>query len=114
MKGREIVIASLFIILMTIINCIKKSDFAVLKAPYLGQKPPGTIPEVFAPGLVSTRDHKEFSCTFSPDGREFYFNRGGNILMCRYEKNEWKEPVRASFDTDFMDHEPHIPAAGSK
>ena len=27
-----------------------QSDFPVLKGPYLGQKPPGDVPELFAPG----------------------------------------------------------------
>jgi len=29
-----------------------KSDFPVLKGPYLGQKPPGIKPEIFAAGLI--------------------------------------------------------------
>jgi hypothetical protein len=28
--------------------------FPILKGPYLGQKPPGMIPEIFAPGFIST------------------------------------------------------------
>lgn len=114
MKRRDLAIAYLIFILILLAGCSQNDNFSGLKSPYLGQKPPGTTPEVFAPRLVSTKDHKEFSCTFSPDGREFYFNRSGNIMMCRYVENEWKAPVRASFDTDFMDHEPHITADGSK
>jgi len=89
------------------------SNLQDLEISYLNQKVPGMTPEVFAPGIVSTRDHKEFSCTFSPDGKEFYFNRNGHIMVCRYEENEWQLPVPASFDTDHMDHEPHISADGN-
>jgi len=28
--------------------------FPVLKGPYLGQKPPGFKPELFAPGIITT------------------------------------------------------------
>jgi hypothetical protein len=48
--------------------------FPVLKGPYLGQQPPDATPKVFAPGIVSTESH-EFSCTFTPDGQEFFFAR---------------------------------------
>ncbi len=46
-----------------------------LSGPYLGQEPPGTTAEVFAPGIVSRPDSTEFSGTFSPDGEEYYFYR---------------------------------------
>ena len=71
---------------------------------YLGQETPGMKPEIFAPGLVSTKDHKEFSCTFSPDGKEFYFSRDDHIMVCRLEKGRWTAPEPASFDSEHMDH----------
>ena len=30
---------------------------------------------MFAPGIVSTKEHREFSGTFTPDGREYYLFR---------------------------------------
>ena len=33
---------------------------------YLGQPLPGLEPEVFAPGLVSSPDHRELNAIFSP------------------------------------------------
>ena len=63
-----------------------------LKGPYLGQKPPGRQPEVFAPGIVNTTDN-EYSITFSPDGREIYFSRGGTgTLVCRWKDEGWTAP----------------------
>ena len=32
----------------------KTNDWPVLKGPYIGQKPPGMTPEIFAPGIIST------------------------------------------------------------
>jgi len=83
-----------------------------LTGPYLGQLPPGLTPEVFAPGIVSTRGGHEFSCTFSPDGREFYFNRGYNIYVSHWLDDGWTAPEPVPFNSEFLDHEAHISADG--
>jgi len=62
-------------------NLNAKEDFPVLKGPYLGQKPPGMKPEVFAPGIVSTKDHIEMGFTCTSDGREIYFARSESRLF---------------------------------
>lgn len=46
----------------------------VLEGPYLGQKPPGLTPEVFAPGIVTTEDWGDAG-SFSPDMNEFHVGR---------------------------------------
>ena len=48
--------------------------FPELKGEYLGQKKPGTKPEIFAPGIVSGRFGMHSAVAFSPDGREAYWN----------------------------------------
>jgi len=53
--------------------CAQQDDLPVLKGDYLGQIPPGDAPELFAPGIVTTR-HYENSITFSPDGKHLFFN----------------------------------------
>lgn len=85
-----------------------------LKGPYLGQDPPGIEPKVFAPGIVSTRGGFEFSCTFSPDCKEFYFTRGTDIWVCYWEEKGWTAPQKAWFNSDFLDHEPHISPDGTR
>jgi len=52
----------------------KKSDSLAEERLYLGQKPPGIVPEPFAPGLVTT-DGWENCGGFTPDLKEFYFLR---------------------------------------
>jgi hypothetical protein len=79
-----------------------------LLGPYLGQEPPGVTPEVFAPGVVSTRGGHEFSCTFSADGEEFYFNRGPDVFVAYQRGEGWTAPVPAHFNTPELDHEPFI------
>ena len=73
------------------------------QGPYLGQKPPGTTPQVFAPGIVSTDAH-EFSCTFTPDGAEFYFTRRDApqaptlIMVSKRVDGVWTAPRPAPFN----------------
>lgn len=65
---------------------------------YLGQKPPGLIPEVFAPGIVTT-EHKEFFGSFTPDLKEFYFKRKGGkyekstLVVIQYQNSQWIESI---------------------
>lgn len=66
--------------------------------PYLGQKPPGLIPEVFAPGMVST-EHRDNSAFFSPDMNTFYFTRMDietkkwSLMVYKYENDQWHGSV---------------------
>ncbi len=93
----------------------KPNDFPVLKGLYLGQMPPGMTPEVFAPGIVSTEGQREFSGTFTPDGKEYYFFRfaeGAGMMVCRLRDEGWTAPEPASFNTEYIDNEPHITPDG--
>lgn len=87
-----------------------KSEGPVLKGPYLGQNPPGLRPEVFAQGIVSTDDGHEWCCTFSPDGRELYFNRQMQIMVCKWHASGWTTPRPVQFTEGYRSHEPHITA----
>jgi len=76
----------------------KDSDSSTIENPYLGQKPPGLTPEAFAPGIVST-EYYEYSGTFTPDMKEFYFIRNGGkhkkstFVVFQYKKEQWVESV---------------------
>jgi pimeloyl-ACP methyl ester carboxylesterase len=85
-----------------------------VKGPYFGQKPPGRVPKVFAPGIVSSRGGFEFCASFTPDGREFYLNRGPDICVSRLEEEGWTAPEPASFNAPDLDHEAHVTADGQK
>ena len=75
MKGNGILFFFTSLILILEIGCVKNGgeDFPVLKGNYLGQKPPGMEPEIFAPGIIST-GLSEAVCCFSPEGKEVYWN----------------------------------------
>ena len=55
-------------------NESKNKDSPTVVSPYFGQKPPGLIPEVFAPGIVSLKERVQGSVSFSPDLDEMYFS----------------------------------------
>lgn len=83
---------------------IKDSEFPVLKGPYFGQKPPGLIPEVFAPGIVSLKERVQGSVSFSPDLDEMYFsakkkseNWDGSVYFSRLENKKWTDLKKANF-----------------
>lgn len=90
------------LLLATFLTCFQQSAGQSLKGPYLGQTPPGSIPAKFAPNFISTASH-EFSCSFTPDGKEFYFTRrevatGKNYIMVTSMQGEtWSDPQKASF-----------------
>jgi ankyrin repeat protein len=82
-----------------------------LKGPYFGQTPPGKTPQIFAPGIVSLLTTADYASTFSADGKEFYFTRGGNpqvIMVCREEADGWTAPAPVTFSAGFSAHEPHL------
>jgi len=85
-----------------------------LDGPYLGQTVPGLEPELFAPGLISSRDGFEFSCAFSPDGKQFYCNREFFISVCYWQEDGWTAPQRAEFNNDNLNHEAHITLDGQQ
>ncbi len=77
----------------------KITEFPVLKDPYLGQKPPGMTPEIFAPGIVSIDKYSEFVCIFSPGAEECTFDWYGDdeypkgaVLTTRIENGKWIKP----------------------
>jgi len=66
------------------------------KGPYLGQNPPGSTAQVFAPGLISdTRPHQgEDHGSFSADGNTFCFNRLGYVYITENTDQGWTTPER--------------------
>ena len=104
------------LLLSGIINYALQKDFPILKGPYLGQKPPGTTPELFAPGIVST-GLDELNSVFSPDGGEFYFcvrniTNTAAIFQMKREKGFWSEPRLLPFASRFGDIDVSISPTG--
>jgi hypothetical protein len=94
-------------------------EFPKLTGPYLGQKTPGATPAVFAPGIVSTEAH-EFSCSFTPDGNEFYFTRRDAssktplIMVTKLVDGTWTRPEVVSFIENTQSFEPRVTVDGKR
>jgi hypothetical protein len=92
------VLASIILIsLLSAAGCqsVEPDGFPVLEGPYLGQKPPGDTPEIFAPGVVSTQ-FDEHIAFFSPDGNELFFRLldapHSVALVMKQENGRWTRP----------------------
>jgi hypothetical protein len=78
---------------------------ADLQGPYLGQTPPGPVPQVFAPGVISVEGSSERSLSLSPQGDELFFTRGtgwpnSKIMHMERHGDQWSRPEPASFLKD--------------
>ena len=84
----------IFSLAMSSIGCAQKSS-ETLAGPYLGLEPPGLTPELFAPGLVATENHRETVVTFLPNMKEFAFTRLGGeytkpeLIVMHHKDNQW-------------------------
>ena len=98
MKKVYVLIIVLISILTMSCQSYSKDEFPVLNGPYLGQNPPSSIPEIFAPGIISTNGW-EVSGVFTPDLKEFYFireskeNKKQEIVAIQNKGNRWHESV---------------------
>lgn len=104
-----VIVASAF---FAAISCaqVAESDFPILKGPYLGQKPPGITPELFAPGIVSIDKYSEFVCIFTPGAEECVFDcygddeyQEGAIFTTRIENGKWIKPEIHKLFAEFGD-----------
>ena len=122
---KKIIITTLITICIIPFICFarneKSKDFPVLKGPYLGQKPPGMTPEIFAPGILSNEKIGAFCSVFSPDGNEFYYVRflkgvdgSGRIYWTRRVNDIWTKPNPAPFSSDYPENDMRISIDGKK
>jgi hypothetical protein len=100
MKKPHYILTLVFVLLLNACNTKKQNvnnpDFPRLENPFFAQKPPGLIPESFAPSIVST-EQIELETAFTPDIEEFYFRRADEelenhgLVAIQYTDNRWTE-----------------------
>lgn len=99
-------------------------NFPELKGPYLGQKPPGMTPEIFAPYIIST-GLNEGVCTFMPDNNEIIYvliyqkphshRVFTSLVMSRFIHGMWSPPEVLEFSgTTYGDMYPFISYDGKE
>jgi hypothetical protein len=99
MKSEAFYLMILIFMLFATFAKAEEHNFTTLTGPYLGQKPPGMTPKIFAPGIVSLDKYSEFVCVFTPDGKECIFDRYGDdeyqrgaIFRTGLENGRWTKP----------------------
>lgn len=107
MKKLHLII-SLLIIEFGFANC--QSVENDLQGPYLGQKPPGKIPEIFMPGLLNN-EYPHGSPVFTADGNEVYFP---GIMYMKRINGKWTKLNIAPFSGTNRDVNPTITSDGKK
>ena len=107
------------LVMIAATGCVPADDFPVLTGDYLGQTPPGSTPELFAPGIVSTGLYTR-DLAMTPEGDEIYFGvmAGGfsTIMMTELVDGSWTKPEVAPFAADprYLNLEPAISPDGQK
>ena len=88
---------------------------------YFGQTPPGNIPQIFAPGIVSKPGLREATITFSPDGASVFFHiqfypQPGTpyIMYATYAGNHWTTPDTIPFSAGRTVAEPFFGWSGNR
>ncbi|MBM3294577.1 MAG: hypothetical protein FJY82_08630 [Candidatus Aminicenantes bacterium] len=113
------VIISCMLLLAGIVDA-QQTDFPTLTGPYLGQKPPGKTPEIFAPGIISTSNSEHGTVTFSPKGDEVFWATiyanpfRKKILYSRVVDSVWTIPQIASFSHGDNEGNPTFSPDGTK
>ena len=97
MKTTKLLILALAISVNTVFAQEKTENNAshlTVENSYFGEKPPGLIPKIFAPKIVSPEGSFEGG-KFSRDMKEYYFSRKNGkykrrtFFVIRYENNSW-------------------------
>jgi hypothetical protein len=96
---------------------------ATQRGPYLGQTPPGAVPETFAPGIISTASLEHSAPAFSPDGNEVYWSvwprpqlEEPQVILTMRQKTDgtWTSPEAASFSGRWVDGGPAFSPDGQR
>jgi hypothetical protein len=89
---------------------VDQTRFSNLSGPYLGQTVPGNIPQVFAPGFIST-DKNQCHLVFHPSGKEIFFSElvfvNDKVSIAIYSTQEinglWTIPALVPFSGVYED-----------
>jgi hypothetical protein len=105
----------LCILMIFLPGCTHEDDFPVFSGPYLGQKPPGKTPEIFAPGIVCTEKNEGY-LVFLEHGRLLVFDRwlpqteeSNPFLVMEMRDGRWTKPRPSNHTKSLFD--PDLPIA---
>jgi len=114
MRHRIVYVGILLCLLFAFCNRAQQDDSPVLKDLYLGQKPPGMIPEIFAPEVITKAPHSV--AVFSPDGCEVFYVPWSTLKMetMKQINGIWTKPKTVSFALEYDAENPWFTADGTR
>jgi hypothetical protein len=118
MRCKTTVVLVLMSIVLASCTSTQQDGNKVSADPYLGQEPPGSIPDVFAPGVVSTDTAFETGITLAPDGKEIFFTRRvpgtseNRIHHMKIENGVWISPQLSPFSDGSRESGPNFSPDG--
>ena len=108
---KSTLISSLFV--LAALNIFSQNgEFPKLIGPYLGQKPPGMTPEIFAPGFISRAGFRDYGITFSRKGDLLLYtcdpvgSDKHSIYFSSLDDGFWSPPRPIPFSADHSIGEP--------
>ena len=99
-------------------SCSPKEDHPVFQGKYLGQDPPGTEGQLFAPGIMLT-GLDELNAVFFPEGKEVIYSvhigdMKWALLIMKEVDGKWTEPEVASFSGKYGGVDPFVSFDGNR
>ncbi|MBU8892821.1 MAG: hypothetical protein KOO66_08575 [Bacteroidales bacterium] len=101
----------LILISLAFASCTQtEQNFLDTEDAYFGLTPPGLIPEVFAPGIISDTSWREHcQLAISPKGDEIYWSKFSDnvseqIYFSKFINNKWTKSELADFIKDDLTH----------
>lgn len=108
MRNAVVTMLASALIVLAVTAPVTAQQPAASAGDYLGQKPPGAEPVLFAPGIVST-GLSERDVAITPDGNEIYFGaalgryRFTTVMVVKRVNGQWTAPEVAPFTGDPAD-----------
>jgi len=105
---KKLVLITYALLLAAVVNA-QQTDFPKLTGPYLGQKPPELVPEVFAPGILSQFSMLHGKIVFSPNGLEVFWTCNAAPVQSRWTARQapqgiWSTPEPSFFSIEYVEN----------
>ena len=117
MKKLLLLIVAISFIPIVLNSQTNQKDFPVLKGPYLGQKPPGITPELFAPEIMNAELGYHSTIVFSPDMTEAFWSPMEIVSIMMHSKTIngiWSPPEKVNFGLKMGAREPAFSSNGKR
>jgi hypothetical protein len=102
-----------YLLAIAITTNAHQSDFSKIMGNYFGQKPPESIPELFASEIICKESRWEFAPTFSPNGKYFFCTiwekqdrSDERIWYSKIDDEKWTDLAEAPFSSDYFEYLP--------